>query len=320
MSKTGVRILGVIAGIALLTVILAPIVLSSSDLIRWAASPEGLGVGRAWGILVFISLDAAAAVCILMVTFCAMRGESATSFQILTWLFALGSAYANYRHGILTPAKDDEFFFPAMSIAGPLLLEFVLMRIRKWIRIEEGTQLSVKPRFGKRWLVAFPSTFRAWAVAHREGIASPDDALQFVREVDALKGMVGIECVHYAFNALGSCDPYRARSWLAARSVTATHADIVSAAQDGSYALPEGGPLPVVPHVLPPVPELSGLSKRDAIRYAFKHMGKIDGPAAVTWLSQHGINVDRADAGRVAKTESAKKPINGSPVLTVSGV
>ena len=170
-----IRIGGTLICTALTIVIVAPIALSSQDLVRWASDPAGLGLPEAWAWLVFIALDAAAAVCVGMVSLAAWRGESGGAFHVLTWLFALGSAFANFRHGRTTPAKDDEYFFAAMSIAGPLLLDVTLARVRRWTRVEARTQMAARPRFGLRWLpgVAFRETLRAWQASLREDIARP---------------------------------------------------------------------------------------------------------------------------------------------------
>ena len=217
--------------VALGIVIVAPIALSSQDLVRWASDPEGLGLPGPWAWLAFVALDAAAAVCVAMVTVAAWRGESGGAFHAMTWLFAVGSAVANHRHGATTPARDDEYFFPAMSIAGPLLLDVTLARIRRWARIEARTQMTARPRFGLRWLpgVGFRETLRAWQASLREDIARPADAIAHVREVDALAGLDPADALRFAWQALGHTDPYVAWQWLVARGVTIDQATILTA-------------------------------------------------------------------------------------------
>jgi hypothetical protein len=147
-----------------------------------------------------------------------VAGESGGSFHLLTWLFALGSAAANYRHGQTTPARDDQYFFPAMSLAAPLLLEITLARVRRWVRIGAQTQLAPRPRFGLRWLpgVGFRETLHAWQAALREGIERPADAIAYVRESRALAGLEPADALRFAWQALGHTDPYRAWQWLVA--------------------------------------------------------------------------------------------------------
>lgn len=227
----GTRLLAVLITAALTVVIVAPIALSSQDLVRWASAPSGLGLPGVWAWLAFVALDAAAAVCVGMVSVAAWRGEPGGSFHVLTWLFALGSAFANYRHGQVTPARDDEYFFPAMSIAGPLLLDVTLARIRRWSRLEARTQMAARPRFGMRWLpgVGFRETLRAWQASLREDIARPADAIAYVREVDALTGLDPADALRFAWQALGTTDPYVAWQWLVARGVRIDQGTILAA-------------------------------------------------------------------------------------------
>jgi hypothetical protein len=303
--------LALVIGVALTFVIAAPLVLSSSDLLEWATDPGGLGLPGPLGWLAFVALDAAAVVCVGMVTFSAYRGESAGAFGPLVWVFAFGSALANYRHGVRTPAADDEFAFPLFSLAGPLLLEVTLSRIRRWARVDAGTQMAARPRFGARWLpgVGFRSTLRAWRLALLHNIGRPEDALAFVRETDMLRTMSGVEALRFAWHALGSRDVYSARSWLAARGVTVLQADVDEAtaglppAPRPAVAAPITGELPVIvePAAAPAEPDLTGLSKRDAIRTAFHVLGSYDVPPALRWLAARGVEADRGDAYAVRK-------------------
>lgn len=246
VARTGVAAACVVIAVALSTVIISPIALSSQDLVDWAGDPTGLGLSGGWAWLVFIALDSAAAVCIGMVTFAAWKGEPGGAFHSLTWLFALGSAVANYRHGTITPARDDQYFFPAMSIAGPTLLDVTLARIRRWVRIGQQTQIAARPRFGLRWLpgVGFRETLAAWRAALREDIARPADAIAHVREVRALAGLAPADALRFAWQALGHTDPYVAWQWLVARGVTIDQATVCEAA---ARATQTPGPVDVTP-------------------------------------------------------------------------
>jgi len=212
-----------IVGTLLAVVIAAPIALSSQDLVRWAGDPAGLGLQGGWPWLAFVALDAAAATCVLMVTLAATRGESGGIFSMLVWLFAGGSAVANWRHCTTTPARDDGVFFAAMSLAGPLLLEVALSRVRRWTRIDAHTQLAARPRFGRRWLpgVAFRETLAAWRVAIREDIPDPSAAVLRVRQTAALRAMTDTDALVWARVTLAQAGdpdgPIQVRDWLLAR-------------------------------------------------------------------------------------------------------
>lgn len=173
-----------LVGTLLALVIAAPIALSSQDLVDWASSDAGLGLSRGWSLLVFVALDAAAATCVGMIVYAAWRGETAGAFGVLVWLFAWGSAVANYRHGTTTPARDDQWFFPAMSLAGPTLLEVTVRRVRRWVQTSAGRYERPLPHFRLvRWLpgIALRETASAWKLAVTEGFSRPEDAVRATR-------------------------------------------------------------------------------------------------------------------------------------------
>src|SRR6266540_4225877 len=216
----GRRVVAGAIALALAAVIVAPIALSSGDLVAWAASPKGLGLGGAWPLVVFVALDAAAAVCVGFVLFSAWRGEGAGAFGLLVWLFATGSALANYQHGRRTPAPDDAVFFAAMSIAGPVLLHVTLHRVRRWVRIADGDYRPARAHFGLRWLpgVAFTETLAAWKTSVRAGISRPELAVAVVRERRLLASLDEPERIRFAVGALGGRPGvHELRVWLADR-------------------------------------------------------------------------------------------------------
>ncbi len=182
LARIGMTILLVAVGILLAVVILTPIALSSHDLINWAAAPTGLHQSQPWPILVFLALDAAAGVCVLITVYSAWRGEPAGIFGVLVWCFALGSAWANFRHNTQPGAAPDAIcFFPAMSLAGPALLEAVLGRVRRWFQRQTGRRNRAMPAFGwRRWtpgLGATRDTYGAYRTALLLGIDTVDAAI-----------------------------------------------------------------------------------------------------------------------------------------------
>src|SRR6266540_1718560 len=256
----GRRVVAGAIALALAAVIVAPIALSSGDLVAWAASPKGLGLGGAWPLVVFVALDAAAAVCVGFVLFSAWRGEGAGAFGLLVWLFATGSALANYQHGRRTPAPDDAVFFAAMSIAGPVLLHVTLHRVRRWVRIADGDYRPARAHFGLRWLpgVAFTETLAAWKTSVRAGISRPELAVAVVRHRRLLASLDEPERIRFAVGALGGRPGvHELRVWLADRghlvatdalertlagpTTTLTRADL-PAALDARRALPARPP------------------------------------------------------------------------------
>lgn len=186
-GRYGMAVLLTAVGVLLAGVIVAPIALSSQDIIAWAGSPTGLGLGRPWPLVTFLALDAAAAVCVGLVVYCAWRGESAGLFGWLVWAFAGMSAYANYSHSSDSAARDAVWFFPAMSIAGPFLLEIIVRRVRRWVQEGTGQRDRHAVSFGlARWLPgvgALRETYGAWRLARLDGITDARHAVTAYRRL-----------------------------------------------------------------------------------------------------------------------------------------
>lgn len=180
LARTGVAVLLVLVAVMLAAVIIAPIALSSQDIIDWAHSPNGLGLTDGWAVTTFLALDAAAAVCVGLVVYCMWRGEKPGIFGWLVWAFAATSAFANYRHGIRPGAPADAaWFFPAMSLAGPFLLEVLTRRVRRWIQEGAGRRSAHGVSYGLALWVpgvgALRETYCSWRLARLVGL---DDAGQ----------------------------------------------------------------------------------------------------------------------------------------------
>ncbi|MGC4886598.1 hypothetical protein [Micromonospora sp. DT227] len=199
----GARIGLVVVAVLMAVVVAAPVALSAQDLVDWASAQTGLGLDKFWATLVFIALDAAAAVCVLLMVYCAVRGEPAGGFGLFVWVFASTSAFANYRHGTRVGAPDDAWwFFPLMSILGPALMELVLRRVRKWVQRDDNRRSRTLPSYGwRRWmpgLGSFKDTFGACRTAILLGIDTvdlsidwyhylcPDGSLRIVRAMRKL--------------------------------------------------------------------------------------------------------------------------------------
>jgi hypothetical protein len=178
------RVLLAAITVGLAVVISAPFALSSQDLVDWAQAASGLGLPYGWALFVFVALDLAAAVCVCMTVYAAWRGESAGAFGMLVWVFAGISAYANHTHAVTTLAADDDWFYPAMSIMGPVLLEVTVRRVRRWVRTSAGRFEPPLPHFRfARWLpgVAFRETLGSLVLAVTEGYSRPEDAVAAYR-------------------------------------------------------------------------------------------------------------------------------------------
>lgn len=182
VARIGMRTLLIATALLLAVVVTAPISLSAQDLVGWAESPTGLGLEHFWAVVVFISLDAAAGVCVLLSVYCAWRGEPAGGFGIAVWVFALTSAFANYQHGQRPGAPGDAWwFFPAMSLLGPALLEMVTRKVREWVQRNSNRRGKRMPHFGwRRWIPGVGSwrdTYGAYRTANLLGIETVDLAI-----------------------------------------------------------------------------------------------------------------------------------------------
>jgi hypothetical protein len=142
-------------------------------------------------------------------------------FGLLVWLFAGGSALANYRYGQHTSAPDDAVFFAAMSLAGPLLLHTTVHRIRRWYRASVGENVPRRAHFGLRWFpgVSFRGTLAAWQESVRAGIPNSVEALHRVRERAYLQELDDAGRVRYAVSVCRSQDPATLRAWLLSRGL-----------------------------------------------------------------------------------------------------
>jgi hypothetical protein len=333
-----------VVSLALMTVLIAPVLLSSQDLYQWGASPAGLALGGYWPLLVPVALDLAAVTCIGMTIVAAWRRERPGIFEALVWVFALTSAYAQYKHGIAARdaggARDAWWAMPAFAVLGPVLLHVTLSTLRKWARQDAGEQHHGAAGFGSRWLpgVAFRETLSAWAASRREGISRASEAVAYVRERQALAVLSPVDQMHYAFGALGSYEPHAARVWLAARGVVVDQTTIEAATAGRppsplpvsvSPAGPSAAPLSASGQAYGPSGQaygqpyepsghrtaLSGLaSKRECIRYAYSVLGRHDATAARSWLAEHGIEVSRSECHAVVRQSEES---GSAPVLSV---
>lgn len=328
--------LAAVISIGLGLVVIAPIALSSQHIYSWARDPSGLDLSVPFAVLAFVALDLAATVCVCMTIYSGLRGEGAGIFGILTWAFAAGSAWVNWKTAESTPSPLDGPFFASMSIAGPVLLEATLAKVKRWARVAGRTAMSARPKFGQRWLpgVALRETMQAWAAARREGIGCPEDAIAHVRERRALADMTDADAVRYSWSALGvdhSCvgtdDVYAARLWLQSRGRAVTQAavdEVAGPTAAGAFPpvrvvmLPPTTymPRPDEPSGDAPVFRITDIPKADAIRYAVDATGSEDPGDVVAWLEDHGrTDVERKRVSEVVKKGAGRhaRPLSAVP-------
>jgi hypothetical protein len=225
-TAPGRRLLALVAaGVGL--VWLAPFALSAFDLFSWATSDRGLGLPDEIGYAVFIGLDVAAVVCIAMKIVKSYRGEGGGVFSVLAWVFVAGSAFAQFSHGreLLAAGgpRDVWWAMPAFAVLGPVLLDVVLHQIRKWQHVDSGTAVSPW-----RWLpgIAWRESWAAWRAKHRVGLRTMREAVDYVRDLEAVSDLTAAEALAYALAELETEDTHAARKWLQRRGVRVAQADI----------------------------------------------------------------------------------------------
>jgi hypothetical protein len=296
--------------LSLLVVALPPVGSSARNL--YALGHEQLALPGRWALLVPLSVDAAALLCVVLTLRALYAAQSAGLARLLVAVFAAFSAWLGYQEAATIGTTAAVVFYPAMPVAAALLLDMVLRHRRRDVLDDLGALEPPLPRYrALRWLIAPRETWRAWSVGVRHGITDPAVCLAFVRETAALRVLSGVDAVRYAHHASGSHDPFTARAWLAARGCVVDQAAL-DAASDGlppapraaAPATPPAG-LPVV--AIPSGPDLGSMTKRDAIRSAFHALGSRDPGRAVTWLADRGVTVERREAQRVAREDTRRR-------------
>lgn len=277
------RLLRVGLGVSLALVILAPELAAWQGLLGLARDELGLAAG--WDYLVPLLFGAAAAYCALLAVRHVLAGDSAVTERALTWIYAAAGAGFNWHHAERAGNAAAAIFFAGASLSAALLWDRTL---RAWRRDElraAGALERPLPRFRLlRWLVAWGETWDAWRLAVREGITSPDEALCRARA-----------------ERLGMSDELIVGGSSMGKT-TFPAADLSSprAIEGAQMAVDE------------PAANLVGLSKKAAVGAAFDALGRRDVVAALVWLKQRGVTVDRS----YAYTVEWQPP---RPQLVVSG-
>ncbi len=195
-TQLALRLLALLIVVSLVGVVVAPPALSAHDIIEWAKSSDthsGLGLSPAWAWVTFLAMDFAAGVCVLICVYCAIANTKPGVFALYVWAFAGATAYANHSFGNRPNAPGDAgWFFPAMSLVGPLLLHSVLIFLRKRIKGERGNKRGERPNFPiADWLPILGTpqdTYGAWRTGSMLGVETPDAALWAYRAVSVNAG------------------------------------------------------------------------------------------------------------------------------------
>lgn len=188
-----IPVLIAIVVILLIGLIAAPVSLSAQDIVNWAR--QSLGLKSAWPWVAVYALDATAIISVLVCVYFAWKGRRAVLFQFAVWTVASISALGQYKHGtrIIETAPDAWWFFPAMALLGPIMLEMVMAKLRELQREKAGQVAEQMPKFGLlRWIPgigSFVETYGAWRVARLMNLKTYDQSVHMYRQLCPDGGM-----------------------------------------------------------------------------------------------------------------------------------
>lgn len=209
-------ITGIIVVVAVLMagVIVAPLALSTGHVLHWAH--QGLGLGTKGALNVAYALDGTAAVCVLIAFRRAWNGRGGGIWTVLIWVLSGLSAWAQYRQGMrdIGVAPDAYWFFPAMAVSSPFLLEWVLREVRKEMQKRRDRAAKERPVFGiSEWIPgvgSFKDTYGAWRTARLLGIETRSEAIETYRDLcptGSIKVLTAIRARHQVQEAVQVVSP-----------------------------------------------------------------------------------------------------------------
>lgn len=267
------------SAVALVAVVGAPAAASWHGLVRFGTRELGLTGG--WELLVPISLDGAALYAALLAVRAVLAGDSAIWPRVLTCTYALAAAGFNAHAATSTAAA---LFYAGMSISAVVLWDTTLRALRRDLLRHLGVVQGATARYRPlRWLLAPGETGQAWRGAVLEDLTDPRAALAMVR------GEV----------APSRTDPPPPDGGTS-RDGDTPLADLVCGEGHGKTATLLRPLHPAQILTAHDVKALPVGTKADAVRSAFDALGKRDVPAALAWLADRGITVDRSYAYTVS--------------------
>lgn len=176
-SRIGAKTLVGTRALLLGLVVLAPEAAAWQGLLALARDTFRMTGG--WEYLVPLLFGAAAFYVALLAQRYVLRGDSAMTERALTWLYATAGAAFNFWHAsTVLNETAAAIFFGGASLSAALLWDRTLRAWRRDQLREIGALEQPLPRFrALRWLLAMPSTFRAFRAAVLHGLTTPAEAL-----------------------------------------------------------------------------------------------------------------------------------------------
>ncbi|OLL69912.1 putative transmembrane protein [Pseudonocardia sp. Ae168_Ps1] len=179
-SRFGAKALTGTRAALLGVVVLAPEAAAWQGLLALARDTFRMTDG--WEYLVPLLFGAAAFYVALLAQRYVLRGDSAMTERALTWLYAAAGAGFNFWHAsTVLNETASAIFFGGASLSAALLWDRTLRAWRRDQLREIGALEQPLPRFrALRWLLALPTTFRAFRFAVLHGLSTPAEALAAV--------------------------------------------------------------------------------------------------------------------------------------------
>lgn len=298
-------------------VIVAPVLASGVGLV--AVGHGWLGLHSWAGLLVPLTLDAAALSFAFLSWQATADDEAAGVERLLVWVFAAASAGLNIWYADSVGGAHSATFFGIASLTAALVWERMLHALQRRKLRELGRVDGRAPRFRfLRWVLFPIETAGSFRLAVGEGISDPRTAIdRYRRRNDPATDVAEVEQTTARISA---GEPSRKPAQ-------------VEAAKPAPAKKPAARP--VAPRttsaVQVPAPELQGCkTKKAMIIRAFDAVGSLDGQAAIEWLAARGVTVDKSGTYRIARelraadeTETAGDAVTGpattSPHLVAVG-
>jgi hypothetical protein len=129
-----------------------------------------------------------------------LRGDSAMTERVFTWLYAAAGAGFNFWHADHVQHEPAAaLFFGGASLSAALLWDRTLRAWRRDQLREIGALERPLPRFrALRWVLAPVVTFRAFRLSVMRGLSTPDEALALVEAETERKRAARIEAAELA--------------------------------------------------------------------------------------------------------------------------
>ncbi|WP_214369782.1 DUF2637 domain-containing protein [Pseudonocardia sp. H11422] len=307
--------------------VLLGVVVFAPELAAWqgllALGRDTFKMSGGWEYLVPLLFGAAAFYVALLAQRYVLRGDSALTERMLTWMYAAAGAGFNWWHAHHVGEHAAALFFGGASLSAALLWDRTLRAWRRDQLREVGALERPLPRFrALRWMLAPVSTFQAFRASVLLGLTTPDEALAAVERQQAAVEQQRVEAERAKREqAEIERGPAEIEQPPAAELEQVRATEIEDEVTAEAATEPQG--FPVVPDEQrrTSLVELAARSKAQAVREAWRMNGVDGNPSlddirpAVRLLAEHGVEVTEKYV-REVRLRDQRSPQSSRPVLT----